>query len=97
MRRHDLLLRYKTTAERAFQREFRQLEQYCKSQKQKVKEQQKQAEAEQASQPPNFGFTPDAEFVNEETGESKIIPGVPALCAPLYPLNGPPNRRRRTH
>jgi hypothetical protein len=97
MRRHDLLLRYKTTAERAFQREFRQLEQYCKSQKQTQKEQQKRAEAEQASQPPNFGVMPDLEFVNEETGESRIVPGVPAICAPLFPLNGPPNGRGRGH
>ncbi len=30
IKKHDLMLRYKTSAERAFQREFRLLEQFCK-------------------------------------------------------------------
>ena len=88
VRKHELLSRYKTTAERAFQREFRLLEQCYKSEKQKQKEQQKKAEADQAAKP---FVTPPMYTYNEETGECEVSPGVECLV----PLFVPKNERRR--
>jgi hypothetical protein len=80
MRRHDLPLRYKTTAERAFQREFRQLEQYVKSQKlsekTEAKKNMQKEEAKQAAEPP---------------GEVRTTPGSPMIRPPWVPKN---ERRR---
>ena len=95
MRRHDLPLRYKTTAERAFQREFRQLEQYVKSQKLRekadAKEKTQREEATQAAQPPNLGFTAPLHMINAVTGEVRTTPGSPIIHPPWVPKN---ERRR---
>ena len=49
IKKHDLCLRYATTAERAFQREFRLLEQFCKAHP--AAPAQKPAEPERAPKP----------------------------------------------
>jgi hypothetical protein len=89
IKKHDLMLRYKTTAERSFQREFRLLEQFCKIHKPTAPEENENNEAEPTT-PPAAETIPEVRIKNSATGQSVIIPSKPAV----RPLWNPPSKDR---
>ncbi len=94
---HDLILRYLTTAERRFQREYRLLEHHWKAHK---------PLPEPKKSEPVHQNMPEVRYLNCETGESvddhgnhyppppdwKPIPIIPGV----YPLNHPANLQNKT-
>jgi len=107
IKKHDLILRYLTTARRTFQSEYRMLEHHYKTHH-KPQKPAPEPEPEPAQRP-----TPKVLYVNNETGEAvdaqgneyppppdykpqPIIPGVYGPKHPANPINWPkePPRRR---
>jgi len=91
LKMHDLLLRYKNSAERSFQRGFRQLEQFCKLHP--SVEPSKSADPDPAAEPePELLIT--AEDPDSPTGLSvvhEVINGVEnTVVRPYYPKPGEP-------
>jgi hypothetical protein len=79
IKRHELMQRYKNSVERAFQREFRLLEQYVKAHPKP-----KNAEPEAPAEPAEQEMTPLVTVTNSKTGESVIYPPKPVLF-PRWP------------
>jgi hypothetical protein len=103
VKKHDLILRYLTTARRTFQSEYRMLEHHYKTHHKPQKP---------APEPEPERTMPSIRFINNETGESvdehgneyppppdwkpvKIIPGVYGPKHPANPLNWPKEKPRR--
>jgi hypothetical protein len=103
---HDLILRYLTTAERRFQREYKMLEHHFKTHHKPAKS------APEPEPDPAPREMPKILYVNNETGEAvdaqgneyppppdykpePIIPGVYPPDHPAYPFNPPKEKRRR--
>jgi len=96
IKKHDLCLRYKTAAERAFQRDFRLLEQFCKAHP--AAPTPKPAEPEPASNPkPQARLTVVGEDPTSPTGLTLLLENIGGVetrpRTPYYPPpESPPNR-----
>ncbi len=69
---YDLRLRYKTAAERAFQREYRMLDHFYKTYCEPKKPKEEPKKDEEDDPPPHDPHKHTYEFVNAETGEYRV-------------------------